>query len=122
MTENSVAHTGPDPDTKKRNDTSDKMRMDSTDREAGGLEAGAKKAEHGAAAGIHSSPKKRRKVNHGMRHWSPRAVQGLWKRDSASCVVWHPSSPNSLLLGLDYALLANIWLPFLQRASIVADR
>ena len=73
MTEkHSVAHAGPNPDKKTRNDTSSKMRMDPTDREAGGLEAGAKKPEHGSAAaatGIHASPKKRRKVNHGKRYW-----------------------------------------------------
>ena len=74
MTEkHSVAHAGPNPDKETRNDTSNKMRMDPTDREAGGLEAGAKKPEHGsaaaAAAGIHASPKKRRKVNHGKRYW-----------------------------------------------------
>lgn len=59
-------HTGPNPGAKTRNDTgNNKMRMDSTDRETGGLETGAKKAEHGNAAGVHASPKKRRKVNHG---------------------------------------------------------
>lgn len=73
MTESRAAHAGTGPDTKTSNGTRDKTRMNSTDEDSGVMESGAKhnssKAEHGAVAvaGIHSSPKKRRKVNHGKR-------------------------------------------------------
>ena len=120
MTEkHSVAHAGLNPDKKTRNDTSNKMRMDPTDREAGGLEAGAKKPEHGSAAaatGIHASPKKRRKVNHGKRYWfSPslsRAVQGLWKAQfcilSGSVPKTHVLLANFLSLSCSVRLLSSI--------------
>lgn len=70
MTENKVASAGTSPDIKTGNGTSDSMRLNATDEDSSVLESGAKynmKAEHGAAAaaGVHSSPKKRRKVNHG---------------------------------------------------------
>lgn len=75
MTESRAAHAGTGPHTKTSNGTRDQTRTNSTDEDSAVMESGAKhnpsKAEHGAGAGavagIHSSPKKRRKVNHGKR-------------------------------------------------------
>lgn len=74
MTEKTAASTGPGPDQQTSNGTADRTKPDVTEEEQTGADASAKdnsqntpslKAD-GAAAGAHSSPKKRRKVNHGM--------------------------------------------------------
>ena len=52
------------------------MKSNPTEEDMSGMETGAKgasKAEH-AAAGAHSSPKKRRKVNHGKKSSAANAV------------------------------------------------
>lgn len=65
MTENSIAQLSADPDNQYQtgNATADKMNSNSSDGDT--LETGAKSKAEQAAAGAHSSPKKRRKVNHG---------------------------------------------------------
>ncbi|CAK37575.1 uncharacterized protein An02g04355 [Aspergillus niger] len=72
MTEKTAASTGPGPDQQTSNGTADRTKPDVTEEEQTGADASAKdnsqntpslKAD-GAAAGAHSSPKKRRKVNH----------------------------------------------------------
>lgn len=64
MTENSIAQLSADPDNQYQtgNATADKMNSNSSDGDT--LETGAKSKAEQAAAGAHSSPKKRRKVNH----------------------------------------------------------
>ena len=69
MTETSIAQSNASPHKKKSNGTIDNMKSNPTEEDMSGMETGAKgasKAEH-AAAGAHSSPKKRRKVNHGKK-------------------------------------------------------
>lgn len=65
MTENSIAQLSAAPDNQYQtgNAISEKMNSNSSDGDT--LETGAKSKAEQAAAGAHSSPKKRRKVNHG---------------------------------------------------------
>lgn len=78
MTENSmIAQAGAGSDLHTSNGPVEKMKAEA---ETSAMDTGAKKAEH-VAAGAHSSPKKRRKVNHGKRAIS--LSQGCWRRDSA---------------------------------------
>jgi len=67
MTENSIAQLSADPDNHNQtgNATAEKMKLNSSDGET--LDAGAKSKAEQTAAGVHSSPKKRRKVNHGKK-------------------------------------------------------
>ena len=76
MTETSIAQSNASPHKKKSNGTIKNMKSNPTEEDMSGMETGAKgasKAEH-AAAGAHSSPKKRRKVNHGKKSSAANAV------------------------------------------------
>ena len=69
MTETSIAQSNASPHNQASNGTIKNMKSNPTEEDMSGIETGAKgasKAEH-AAGGAHSSPKKRRKVNHGKK-------------------------------------------------------
>lgn len=114
MTEKSAASTGPGPDQQTSNGTAER-KPDVTEEEQTGADAGAKdnsqntpslKTE-GAAAGAHPSPKKRRKVNHGMALFAMHP-----KRIKAATQLFPPVVPTTLL----------IRVPRLQHAFTVGDR
>lgn len=83
MTENSIAQLSADPDNHNQagNATAEKMKSNSSDGET--LETGAKSKAEQATAGAHSSPKKRRKVNHGKKSLLRCVLQGRGQSDTA---------------------------------------
>lgn len=86
MTGNGAAQTGTVPDEQPRNGTTENDRLNMAEGDASRMESGSKntasppvKADN-SAAGTHSSPKKRRKVNHGKQVSLLYILQGFWQR------------------------------------------
>jgi hypothetical protein len=114
MTENGAAQTGTVPDEQPRNGTMENVKLNMAEGDSSRMESGSKntasppvKADNNAA-GTHSSPKKRRKVNHGKTLSLLCILRGFWQRPLSAF------ASSTMLLTTVPTLL--------QHASTVDDR